>query len=101
MNPFMPDRGEVIDVRHVPYPPQGNTLISSQGTPPDFLEQPVAKDWTNDTMPTHHISVDWHPADDTARLAGMALGIDFLTGDPGYENFRPGPGDTDSGPGWM
>lgn len=105
MNPFMPDRGEIVESRHIPYPPQGNSLISSQGTPPDFTDadfDPMkAVTWTNDPQPTHHIPVPWNPVDATERLSTNPMDIDFLTGDPGLENFRPGPGDKDNGPGWM
>lgn len=104
MNPFMPDRGELVEARHIPYPPQGDTLISSQSTPPDFT--PVDMDptktvaWNSDPQPSHHIPVPWGPVDATERLAGDALGIDFLNGDPGFGDFASGPGDDDSGPGW-
>lgn len=106
MNPFMPDRGELVDARHIPWPPQGDTLISAQSTPPDFT--PVDADpmkavmWNSDPQPSHHIPVPWNPVDATETLMNEGIVHDMLGTIPRVADFSDGPGDKMPGnPGWM
>lgn len=96
MNPFMPDRSAGCEgVRHIPYPPQGSTLIDSGGTPQDFMAQPVAMSYGQEVMP-----IEWNAAqppdlDPSRELLAQGIGIDFLGTIPSVANFPPGPGDMD------
>lgn len=103
MNPFMPDRGELVETRHIPYPEQGSALMSSQGTPPDFV--PL----NSQSMPpafAEQMAIEWNQAAPpnigaTADLMREGIMHDMLGVIPRVADFPSGPGDDDNGPGWM